>query len=181
MQSHQKPDADRRAFLRIAGLGVAAAGTLFSGTASAQGASVARQLTEPEKLSRIASCCWPPRLLFKAIGGRQPSEEALSLRKKPKIWMDAAAVLGAKTMRANTGVSGTRIMPEAAPHETGYPKNDITDNLGSGNVHRTRRELLPISGHAVTSPARRVTLVSGRRRCGRGAPPRPSSTRRRPR
>ncbi len=230
MQSHQKPNADRREFLRMAGLGVAAAGTLFSGTASAQGASVARQLTEPEKLSRIASCCWPPRLLFTAIGGRQPSEEALSLRKKygeitmldfpqwtkdtypgvyhldlwsdvfgdpadasqyketsierdgrtfsqfrwdpsapssrkwleklaatmantktvcqhisnnapqnladpdddkrkegvqtAKIWMDAAAVLGAKTMRANTGVSGTRIMPEAAPHETGYPKND---------------------------------------------------------
>lgn len=287
MQSHQKPDADRREFLRIAGLGVAAAGTLFSGTASAQGNSVARQLTEPEKLSRIASCCWPPRLLFKAIGGRQPSEEALSLRKKygeitmldfpqwtkdaypgvyhldlwsdvfgdpadasqyqetsierdgrtfsqfrwdpsapssrkwleklaatmantktvcqhisnnapqnladpddekrkegvqtAKIWMDAAAVLGAKTMRANTGVSGTRIMPEAAPHETGYPKNDITDNQGSGGVHRTRRELLSTSGQAVTSPARRVTRASGRRRSGRGAPPRPSSTRRRPR
>jgi sugar phosphate isomerase/epimerase len=41
-----------------------------------------------------------------------------------KIWMDASALLGAKTMRANTGVSGTRIMPEAKPHETGYPKND---------------------------------------------------------
>jgi sugar phosphate isomerase/epimerase len=39
-----------------------------------------------------------------------------------KVWMDASAVLGAKTMRANTGVYGTRIMPEA--HETGYPKND---------------------------------------------------------
>ena len=41
-----------------------------------------------------------------------------------KAWMDAAAVLGTKTMRANTGVSGTRIMPEAKAHETGYPKND---------------------------------------------------------
>ena len=41
-----------------------------------------------------------------------------------KLWMDASAVLGAKTMRANTGVSGTRIMPEAVAHETGYQKNE---------------------------------------------------------
>lgn len=41
-----------------------------------------------------------------------------------KAWMDAASILHAKTMRANTGISGTRIMPEAKPHETGYPKND---------------------------------------------------------
>lgn len=41
-----------------------------------------------------------------------------------KIWMDAAAVLGARTMRANTGVTGTRIMPPASSDETGYPRND---------------------------------------------------------
>ena len=27
-------------------------------------------------------------------------------------------------MRANTGITGTRIMPEAVNHETGYPKNE---------------------------------------------------------
>jgi sugar phosphate isomerase/epimerase len=41
-----------------------------------------------------------------------------------KIWLDAASVLGAKTMRVNTGVSGTRIMPEASAHSSGYPRND---------------------------------------------------------
>lgn len=220
----------RRTFLRT-GLGAAAAGALLGTPAGAtQGTLVARPLTDAEKLSRIASCCWPPRQLFKAIGGRPPSEDTLALRKQygeitmldfpqwtkdtypgvyhldlwsdvfgdpgdatqfretkierdgrsfsqfrwdpaapssrrwleklaatiaatktvcqhisnnapqnladpdndrrlegirtAKIWMDAAAVLGAKTMRANTGVAGTRIMPEAAAHDTGYPKND---------------------------------------------------------
>ncbi|UCF36583.1 MAG: TIM barrel protein [Acidobacteriota bacterium] len=41
-----------------------------------------------------------------------------------KIWMDACSVLGAKTMRVNTGITGTRIMPEASAHESGYPRND---------------------------------------------------------
>ncbi len=45
-----------------------------------------------------------------------------------KLWMDAGAILGAKTMRVNTGVSsdgGGRIMPPAEPDpETGYPRND---------------------------------------------------------
>jgi sugar phosphate isomerase/epimerase len=41
-----------------------------------------------------------------------------------KIWMDAASVLGAKTMRVNTGVSGTRVMPEASARDSGYPRND---------------------------------------------------------
>jgi len=41
-----------------------------------------------------------------------------------KIWMDAASILGAKTMRVNTGISGTRIMPEAKQHSSGYPRNE---------------------------------------------------------
>ncbi|HOM98902.1 MAG TPA: sugar phosphate isomerase/epimerase family protein [Acidobacteriota bacterium] len=41
-----------------------------------------------------------------------------------KAWMDAASILGAKTMRANTGISGTRIMPEAKADKSGYPRND---------------------------------------------------------
>jgi sugar phosphate isomerase/epimerase len=230
MTSHRMPGTDRREFFKRAGLGVVAAGTLFGGAASAQTSSVARKLTDQEKLSRIASSCWPPRTMFKTRGGRGMSEEAAAMRKKygeitmldfpqwtkdtypgvyhldlwsdvfgevtdmtqyqeikierdgksfsqyrwdpslpssrkwlerlalnientkticqhisnnapqnladpndelrkegirvAKIWMDAASLLKAKTMRANTGVSGTRIMPEASPHETGYPKND---------------------------------------------------------
>ncbi len=231
MTSHE-PGTDRRDFLKRAGLGVAAAGALLGGGASAeQGTSAARPLTQDEKLARIASSCWPPRFMFKTMGGgRQPNAETVEMRKKygeitmldfpqwtkdtypgvyhldlwsdvfgdvtdlsqyqetkverdgktftqyrwdpsrpsskkwlehlaanmektrtvcqhvsnnapqnladpndelrkegirvAKLWMDASALLGAKTMRANTGVSGTRIMPEAAPHETGYPKND---------------------------------------------------------
>ncbi|HSK10204.1 MAG TPA: sugar phosphate isomerase/epimerase family protein [Vicinamibacterales bacterium] len=228
--SSRESNADRREFLKKTGLGVAAAGTLFSAGVSGQNASVSRQLTEQEKLSRIASSCWPPRQIFKTMAGRKPNEEAVTMRQKygeitmldfpqwtkdtypgvyhldlwsdvfgdvtdlsqyqetkierdgktftqyrwdpslpssrkwlemlaatiqktgtvcqhvsnnapqnladpddarrkegirvAKIWMDASAVLGAKTMRANTGVQGTRIMPEASAHETGYPKND---------------------------------------------------------
>jgi len=220
----------RRDFLKRAGLGVAAAGALVTSGVSAQNAIAMRELTEAEKLSRIASSCWPPRFLFKTMSRRPPNEETVAMRKKygeitmldfpqwtrdtypgvyhldlwsdvfgdatdqsqyqefkterdgktfsqyrwdpslpssrkwleklaaniektrtvcqhisnnapqnladpddekrkegirtAKIWMDAAALLRAKTMRANTGVSGTRIMPEATPHETGYPKND---------------------------------------------------------
>jgi sugar phosphate isomerase/epimerase len=223
---------DRREFLKKAGLGAVGAGALLGSpsAAEAQNATAMRQLTAEEKLSRIASCCWPPRYCFKSIGNRTPSEEAVAMKKKygeitmldfpqwtkdtytgvyhmdlwsdvfgdpsdpsqyleqkferegrtistfrwdptqasskkwleklatriqgtktvcqhisnnapqnladpddekrkegirvAKAWMDAAAVLGTKTMRANTGVSGTRIMPEAKAHETGYPKND---------------------------------------------------------
>jgi len=220
---------DRREFLKKTGLGVAAAGALFSTEISGQ-ESVSRPLTEKEKLSRIASCCWPPRQIFKTFPGRRTSPEVEALKKKygeitmldfpqwtkdtypgvyhldlwsdvfgdvtdlsqyqeikierdgrtftnyrwdpsrpssrkwvdklaaniqktgticqhisnnapqnladpndelrnegirvAKMWMDVASVLGAKTMRANTGVRGTRIMPEATAHETGYPKND---------------------------------------------------------
>jgi sugar phosphate isomerase/epimerase len=230
MNSLDESTTDRRQFLKIAGLGAAAAGALFGSPRPVQASSVMRQLTEAEKLSRIASSCWPPRSLFKSISERTPSEEVLAMKKKygeitmldfpqwtrdtypgvyhldlwsdvfgdvtdrsqysemkferdgrtftsyrwdpsalsskrwleklyaniektkticqhisnnapqnladpddekrkegirtAKIWMDAAAMLKAKTMRANTGVSGTRIMPEATPHESGYPKND---------------------------------------------------------
>lgn len=55
----------------------------------------------------------------------EPSEE---LRQEgvrvAKIWMDLASVLGAKTMRVNTGVQGTRVMPEATSSDQGYPRND---------------------------------------------------------
>jgi sugar phosphate isomerase/epimerase len=228
--STRRANADRREFLSRTAFGALAAGVVGHADASAQRTSVTRQLTEAEKLSRIASCCWPPRQLFKSISTRPPNEETVAMRKKygeitmldfpqwtrdtypgvyhmdlwsdvfgdpadqtqyletkveregrsfsvfrwdptrpssrkwleklaatmqktgtvcqhisnnapqnladpdeekrkegirvAKAWMDAAALLGAKTMRANTGVSGTRIMPEAAPHETGYPKND---------------------------------------------------------
>ena len=229
MSVHDRYGADRRGFLKTS-LGAAAAGALLGGADAAQGASVMRQLTEKEKLSRIASSCWPPRFMFKSRGARTPSGEAAAMKQKygeitmldfpqwtkdtypgvyhldlwsdvfgdvtdttqyqeikierdgktfsqfrwdpslpsskkwleklaatiaktgtvcqhisnnapqnladpddekrkegirvAKIWMDAAAMLNTKTMRANTGVSGTRIMPEAAAHETGYPKND---------------------------------------------------------
>ena len=210
------------------GLGVAAAGTLLSDSLSAQ-ASVARQLSDTEKLSRLAMTCWPQRHLFSRYGRGTPNEETVGLRKKygeitmhdlprwtrdnfpgvyhldlwsdvfgdpadaaqytettverngkpftmrrwdpsataskkwveklaaiianekfvcqhisnnapqfladhdakrkegirvAKLWMDTAAVLGAKTMRANTGTSSGRIMPEAQDHATGYPKNE---------------------------------------------------------
>jgi len=230
MRPHRTSGTDRREFFKRAGLGVAAAGTLFRAGAAGQGNAVTRQLSEKEKLSRIASSCWPPRTMFKTMAGRAPNQETVAMRKKygeitmldfpqwtkdtypgvyhldlwsdvfgdvtdksqytetkierdgkafsqyrwdpstpsskkwlerlaaniaktgtvcqhisnnapqnladpndelrkegirtAKIWMDAAAMLGTKTMRANTGVAGTRIMPEAVPHETGYPKND---------------------------------------------------------
>lgn len=214
----------------MAGLGVASAGTVLAGTRSAEPSSVARQLTPEEKLSRIASSCWPGRFLFKSMSERPPGEEVVAMKKKygeitmldfpqwtrdtypgvyhldlwsdvfgdvtdrsqfietkferngrtfssyrwdpsalssrkwleklwaniektktvcqhisnnapqnladpddekrkegirtAKAWMDAASMLKTKTMRANTGVSGTRIMPEAVAHESGYPKND---------------------------------------------------------
>ncbi|MFN8095272.1 MAG: TIM barrel protein [Vicinamibacteria bacterium] len=221
----------RRTFLKQAGLGAAAAAaTTLPATDAGADAIGMRPLTEEEKLSRIASSCWPPRQLFKSISTRPPNEETLAMRKKygeitmldfpqwtkdtypgvyhmdlwsdvfgdpsdasqynetkierdgrsfsqfrwdpskassrkwldklvakmdetktvcqhisnnapqnladpddekrregirvAKAWMDAASVLKAKTMRANTGVSGTRIMPEASPNESGYPKND---------------------------------------------------------
>ena len=229
MDTRHPSTTDRRDFLLKAGLGVAAAGTLLSDSLSAQ-ASVARQLTEPEKLSRLAMTCWPQRHLFKTYGRGTPNEETIGLRKKygeitmhdlpkwtkdffpgvyhldlwsdvfgdpadtaqytettverngkpftmrrwdpsapaskkwveklasiianekfvtqhlsnnapqfladpddtrrkegirvAKLWMDTASILGAKTMRANTGTAIGRIMPEAEDHSTGYPKNE---------------------------------------------------------
>lgn len=235
MSAQRTSNADRRTFLKTAGLGVAAAGSMLSMPAAdveaSPQASVSRQLTDKEKLSRIAMTCWPQRHLFSTYGGPKPNEETLGLRAKyggaitmhdlprwtkqyvpgvyhldlwsdvfgdpadtaqykeitlerdgkpftqrrwdptapaskkwveklasiianegfvtqhvsnnapqyladpdnekrregirvAKLWMDVAAVLGAKTMRANTGITGTRIMPEAVNHETGYPKNE---------------------------------------------------------
>ncbi len=233
MSSHQESNTDRREFFKIAGLGVVAAGTLTGTTSVAEASSVMRQLTEKEKLSRIASSCWPPRFLFTAytVGRDTPDPETIAMRKKygeitmldfpqwtkdtypgvyhldlwssvfgdvtedsqwqkssfdrggrtrtmyqwdpstpsskkwleklrnnmektgtvcqhisnnapqnladpdeekrkegirvAKIWMDAAAMLNTKTMRANTGVTGTRVMPEASAQGIGgYPQND---------------------------------------------------------
>lgn len=232
MNVGRPPQTDRRTFLKTAGPSLAAASSLLTAPAAsaADQSSVARPLTEAEKLSRIAMTCWPQRHLFTSYGGPRPNDETLALRKKygtitmhdlpqwtkehfpgvrhldlwsdvfgdpadaeqyrevtierngrqviqrrwdptlpasrawveklasivanegfvcqhisnnapqfladsddgkrregirvAKVWMDAAAVLGAKTMRANTGITGTRIMPEAADHETGYPKNE---------------------------------------------------------
>ena len=229
MHTRRPSSTDRRDFLMKAGLGVAAAGTLLSDSLSAQ-ASVARPLTEPEKLSRLAMACWPQRHLFKTYGRGTPDAEMTGLRKKygeitlldlprwtkdffpgvyhldlwsdvfgdpadsaqytettvqmdgkpfpmrrwvpsapasrkwleklasvianekfvtqhvsndapqlladpddakrkegirvAKLWMDAAAILGAKTMRANTGTAIGRIMPGAEDHGTGLPKNE---------------------------------------------------------
>ena len=229
MDTGHPTSPDRRDFLMKAGLGVAAAEALFSDTLSAQ-SSVARQLTDDEKMSRLAMTCWPQRHLFKSYGRGTPNEETLAMRKKygeitmhdlpkwtkdlfpgvyhldlwsdvfgdpadtaqytettverdgkpftmrrwdpsspaskkwveklasiianekfvcqhisnnapqfladpddtrrkegirvAKMWMDAAAVLGARTMRANTGTAIGRIMPEAEDHSTGYPKNE---------------------------------------------------------
>ena len=225
MSSEFKSNSGRRDFLKVAGAGVAAA-TLVGQAA----ASTNRALTEKEKLSRIASSCWPPRFMFKSRRERADNPEVQEMREKygvitmldfpqwtkdtypgvyhmdlwsdvfgdpsddsqytqytferdgqtrtysrwdpstpsskkwlekladiqvktgtkcchlsnnapqniadpdnekrlegvrvAKVWLDAASVLGAKTMRANTGVSGTRIMPEASPNESGYPRND---------------------------------------------------------
>ncbi|GAB4251249.1 MAG: hypothetical protein Kow00109_27010 [Acidobacteriota bacterium] len=214
----------RRDFVKQAAVLVAAA-------AAAGEAARGRALSEKEKLARIASCCWPPRHLFRRPAERELDPETQRLRQKygtitmldfpqwtkdtypgvyhmdlwssvfgdpddpdqfaevtftrdgrtrsflewdpsrpasrkwldrlveimgktgtrcchisnnaprnladpneelrregvrvAKAWMDAAAILGAKTMRANTGVSGTRIMPPAKPDpRTGYPRND---------------------------------------------------------
>jgi len=57
MSAHRGSSTDRRDFLRNAGLGVAAAGALLTESLSAQ-SSVTRQLTEPEKMSRLAMTCW---------------------------------------------------------------------------------------------------------------------------
>ncbi len=70
----------RRTFLKQAGLGAAAA-TLPPTRVDADAIGM-RQLTEQEKLSRIASSCWPPRQLFKSIGDRPLDEEAVATRKK---------------------------------------------------------------------------------------------------
>ena len=243
--------SDRREFLKRAGLGVGAAGALLDAGLSAQGSAASRPLTEKEKLSRLASCCWPPRALFKSQPGRTVGQEAQAMKQKygeitmldfpqwskdtypgvyhldlwsdvfgdvtdltqyqentverdgksftqyrwdpsrpsskkwleklaatiqkngtvcqhisnnapqnladpdeerrqegirvAKIWMDAAAVLGAKTMRANTGVFGTRIMPEATAHATGYPKNDKL-SLYLGKCIESFKELADYGG-----------------------------------
>ena len=80
MSADRASNTDRRDFLKKAGLGVAAAGALLTESVSAQ-SSVTRQLSESEKLSRLAMTCWPQRHLFKTYGRGTPYEEALGLRK----------------------------------------------------------------------------------------------------
>jgi sugar phosphate isomerase/epimerase len=63
---------DRRGFLKSAGAGLAAAGTVLTPAGvTPAGAAQGRALTEREKLLRIASCSYPLRSLFKRrAGGR---------------------------------------------------------------------------------------------------------------
>ena len=72
MSTDRAPSPDRRTFLRNAGLGVTAVGALLGAEAAGQ-SSVSRQLTDAEKLSRLASTCWPPRHLFKTSGRATPN------------------------------------------------------------------------------------------------------------
>jgi sugar phosphate isomerase/epimerase len=57
---------------------------------------------------------------------RNVSEPDAELRKQgiatAKKWLDAAATLGAKTMRVNSG--GPRLVPEASAQGGGYPRNN---------------------------------------------------------
>ncbi len=69
---------NRRQFFRTAGAGLTSAGM-----ALAAGHAVTRPLTEKEKLARLASNCWPVRMLFKSRAtGRQPRPEVEALKKK---------------------------------------------------------------------------------------------------
>ena len=79
MQDRHGVGTHRREFLKAAGLGLSAAGV--AGASGAQG--VARALTEPEKLARLASNTWPVRMLFKSrMTGRSPSPQVEAFRKK---------------------------------------------------------------------------------------------------
>jgi sugar phosphate isomerase/epimerase len=213
------PGVDRRGFLSTTGAGLVGAGLLV-GTemGEAASASAALQLTEKNRLDRIASCSYPLRALFKSrgAGGRAGSATAQMKQQYGEItmldfpqftkdtfpgvthmdvwsslfgdvtddsmfvqrefdpssasgrkwlerfaakmsatgtkvqhisnnaptnlsepdderrkagvevakkWLDAAAIIGARSMRVNSG--GPRIAPIAVPDPaSGYPKND---------------------------------------------------------
>ena len=71
--------SDRRGFLRSAGAGLATAGAVLRSELHA----VARPLSEPEKLARIASNTWPVRFLFKSrSAGPRSNPQVEAMRKK---------------------------------------------------------------------------------------------------
>ena len=76
---HQnRAGSGRRAFLRTAGALAGGAATM-----AFQNPCVARPLTEPEKLARIASNTWPVRALFKSrSAARRSSPETEAFKKK---------------------------------------------------------------------------------------------------
>ncbi|HEY8550185.1 MAG TPA: TIM barrel protein [Vicinamibacterales bacterium] len=60
-----------------------------------------------------------------------------------KKWLDACAIIGAKTMRVNTG--GPRIVPQATTAGGGYPKNDEIVKL-IANAIESFREMADYGG-----------------------------------
>jgi hypothetical protein len=83
MKRHRARRADRRTLIETAAAGAAAGAWMGGAGAPAEAAgqaSVARPLTEPERLARIAMTCWPQRQLFTACGGPKPNAETLQLR-----------------------------------------------------------------------------------------------------
>jgi sugar phosphate isomerase/epimerase len=66
--------SSRRGFLRTAGAGIAGGAALAAGPAS-------RQLTQQEKLARIASNTWPIRHIFKTRSNRS-SPQSIAMKKK---------------------------------------------------------------------------------------------------
>jgi len=67
-------NSSRRGFLRTAGAGIAGGAALTGGPAS-------RQLTQQEKLARIASNTWPIRHIFKTRSNRS-SPQSVAMKKK---------------------------------------------------------------------------------------------------
>jgi sugar phosphate isomerase/epimerase len=66
-----QPNSSRRGFIKTAGVGIAGGAALAAGPAS-------RQLTQQEKLARLASNTWPIRYIFKTRSNRlNPHSEAM--------------------------------------------------------------------------------------------------------
>src|ERR1039458_5341965 len=98
MNARELRDAilNRRGFFKTTGAGLAAAGMASGGQASpaqggdSSGASsnpAARELTEKEKLDRIASNTWPIRDIFKTASTRQNAQIDAMKKKDGEITM----------------------------------------------------------------------------------------------
>jgi len=74
--------------------------------------------------SRTRSSCASTSPQRAPVPGRPRRHEAQGGHPRREAVDGTAAILGAKTMRANTGTAIGRIMPEAEDHSTGYPKNE---------------------------------------------------------